>query len=186
MRVSLFWANYGSPVDLLHKSHHAPVPYPTMHYCVIKKSVHVCTILLQNSALQDICLVHCGICEMGLLQALWRKFTIKQEFLLSRLYKIILHKFYLLLKLILHIHHHLLPLSHCVKIIDLITRKKLCNLASANHTNTIRNFEFPQNCLTKIVFGLSKIDPNIFFTCSTILFKAGPNNVQIVCIVIIL
>ena len=37
--------------------HHAP-------YC--DRNVHVCTFLSQNGALWDICLMHCGICDMGL------------------------------------------------------------------------------------------------------------------------
>ena len=32
-----------------------------------QKCAHVCTFLLQGRALWDICLMHCGICEMGLL-----------------------------------------------------------------------------------------------------------------------
>ena len=49
--------------------HNAPVPYPTIHHIVTE----MCTFLLQNGALQDICPMHCRICEMGLLQygALW-------------------------------------------------------------------------------------------------------------------
>ena len=39
-------------------SHHAP-------FC--NRNVHTCTFLLQNSALWEIGLVHCGICEMCLL-----------------------------------------------------------------------------------------------------------------------
>ena len=31
------------------------------------RNVHMCAHLLQNGALWDICLVHCGICEIGLL-----------------------------------------------------------------------------------------------------------------------
>ena len=44
----------------------------TMHQsripqCIIlwQKFAHVCTFLLQNGALWDVCLTHCGICEMG-------------------------------------------------------------------------------------------------------------------------
>ena len=48
--------------DLSHKSHNAPVTYPLMHHFVTE----MCT-LLQNGALWDICLMHCGICEMNLL-----------------------------------------------------------------------------------------------------------------------
>ena len=42
----------------------SPIWYPTMHHFVTEMS-HVCTFLLQNGALWDICLMHCGICEMG-------------------------------------------------------------------------------------------------------------------------
>ena len=51
-------------IDLLHKSHNAPVPYPTMHHFVTE----MYTFLLQNGALCDIQLMHCGICEMDLLR----------------------------------------------------------------------------------------------------------------------
>ena len=50
-------------IDPDRKSHNASVPYPTMHDFV----THVCTFLLQNGALWDICLMDYGICEMGLL-----------------------------------------------------------------------------------------------------------------------
>ena len=49
-------------IDPFHKSHNAPVPYPTIHHFVAE----MCTFLLQKGALWDICLMHCGICEMGL------------------------------------------------------------------------------------------------------------------------
>ena len=51
------------PIDLLQKSHNAPVPCPTMHHFVTE----MCTFLLQNGALWDICFILCGICEMSLL-----------------------------------------------------------------------------------------------------------------------
>ena len=52
------------PIDLIHKSHNAPVPYPTMHYFV--SDMCTCfTFLLQNDAMHDICLMHCGIWAMG-------------------------------------------------------------------------------------------------------------------------
>ena len=41
-------------------------PCPTTHH-FYKKCAHVCTFLPENGALRDICLIHCGICEMGLL-----------------------------------------------------------------------------------------------------------------------
>ena len=46
----------------MHKSH---VPQCTILW---QKCAHVCTFLLQNDALWDIYLMHCGICEMGLLR----------------------------------------------------------------------------------------------------------------------
>ena len=46
--------------DSSHKSHNAPVPYPTTHHFVAE-SAHMCTFLFQNSALRDTALVHYGI-----------------------------------------------------------------------------------------------------------------------------
>ena len=43
--------------------HHA-VPYPTIHHFVTE----MCTFLLQNGALRDIYVMHCGICSMDLLK----------------------------------------------------------------------------------------------------------------------
>ena len=37
---------------------------PNAEFCY--RNVHVSTFLLQNAALWDVCLMHCGICEMGL------------------------------------------------------------------------------------------------------------------------
>ena len=54
---------YMITVDPLHKSQNAPVPCPTMHHFVTEMR----TFLLQNGALWDVCLMHCGIFEMGLL-----------------------------------------------------------------------------------------------------------------------
>ena len=48
--------------DLSHKSHNAPVAYPTMHHFVTE----MCTFLLQNCALWDFCLMYYGICELVL------------------------------------------------------------------------------------------------------------------------
>ena len=42
-----------------------PVLCPTMHQFVTE----MCTFLLQNGALWDICPIHCGICETGLWQS---------------------------------------------------------------------------------------------------------------------
>ena len=53
-------------IDLNHKSHNAPLPYPTMNHFVTEYA-NMCTFLLQNGALWDICLMHCGICTIGLL-----------------------------------------------------------------------------------------------------------------------
>ena len=50
-------------IDLLHKTHDAPVPYPMMHHFVAE----MCTLLLQNAALWDICVIHWGNSEIGLL-----------------------------------------------------------------------------------------------------------------------
>ena len=47
-------------IDLLHKSHNAPVLYPTMHQFITE----MCTILLQNRALWVIFLIRCTIYEM--------------------------------------------------------------------------------------------------------------------------
>ena len=49
-------------IDLLHKPHNAPVPYPTMHQYITK----MCTILflLKNHAIWVISLMRCGICEI--------------------------------------------------------------------------------------------------------------------------
>ena len=40
---------------------HWSVPHPRMRHFVTE----MCTFLFQNGALWDICLVHCGICEIG-------------------------------------------------------------------------------------------------------------------------
>ena len=44
--------------------HAASDKYTTMHHFVTE----MCTILLQNGALWDVILVHCGICATSLLQ----------------------------------------------------------------------------------------------------------------------
>ena len=51
-------------ITLLHKSHNAPVPFPTMHHSVTE--LYRCG-QVSVTKLWDICLLHCGICEMGLL-----------------------------------------------------------------------------------------------------------------------
>ena len=47
-------------IDLWHKPHDAPVPYPTRYHSVTE----LCMFLLQKGALWYICLMHCGICEV--------------------------------------------------------------------------------------------------------------------------
>ena len=42
------------------------IKYPTMHHFVTKMCT--CTLMLQNGAMWDIWLMHCGICEIGLLR----------------------------------------------------------------------------------------------------------------------
>ena len=56
-----------SVIHSLHKSHTALVLYPTMHHFVAE----ICLFLLTCAALWDICLMHRGICEMGLLPKWW-------------------------------------------------------------------------------------------------------------------
>ena len=48
-------------MEISHKSHNASDKYPTMHHFVTEMCTHVCTFLLQNDALWDMALVHCGI-----------------------------------------------------------------------------------------------------------------------------
>ena len=48
------------PIDPSHKSHNASDKYPTVLHFVTEMR----TFLLRNSALRDMCLMHCGICEM--------------------------------------------------------------------------------------------------------------------------
>ena len=62
-------------IDLIHKSHNAQVRHPTMHHFVTEMctcmhfSVAKCCIVRHlSNALWDIYLMHCGICEMGLLR----------------------------------------------------------------------------------------------------------------------
>ena len=50
-------------IDLLHKSHNAPVPYPTTHNSVTE----ICTCVhISVTKWWGICLMPCGICEMDL------------------------------------------------------------------------------------------------------------------------
>ena len=53
--------------DLLHKSHNAPVPCVSHNAPFVKE---MCTFLLQNGELWDICLMHYGI---GLIKCVWHK-----------------------------------------------------------------------------------------------------------------
>ena len=62
-RDSLSWQPQPA-IDLIHKSHNPPVPYPTMHHSV-QKYRHV-PISVLNGALWDMELMHCGICEIVL------------------------------------------------------------------------------------------------------------------------
>ena len=48
-------------IDLLHKPHNAPVPYPTRHQYITEMYI----ILLQNHALWVISLMHCGIVDIS-------------------------------------------------------------------------------------------------------------------------
>ena len=53
--------------DLIHKSHNALFPHPTMHHsqCTIKnRNVHISVL---NGVLWDMEQVYCVICEIGLL-----------------------------------------------------------------------------------------------------------------------
>ena len=52
------WGCNMIPVDQSHKSHNAPVPYPTMHHF----GTEMRTFLFQSDALWDMGQVHCGIC----------------------------------------------------------------------------------------------------------------------------
>ena len=55
--ISLYW------IEQSHKSHSAPVPYPTIHHFGTK----MFTYLFQSGALWDKGQMHCGICEIVLL-----------------------------------------------------------------------------------------------------------------------
>ena len=50
-----------APTDPFHQSQNASEKYPTMHHFVTE----MCTFLLQNVALWDMGLLHCGIYELG-------------------------------------------------------------------------------------------------------------------------
>ena len=74
-------------IDQSQKSHNASEKYPTIHHF----STKICTFLLQNNALWDIRLVHCGICEIS--QWLWSLNVVNRytlEWTLNRFYWTIL------------------------------------------------------------------------------------------------
>ena len=50
-------------IDLIHKSHNAPISQPTMHHSEQKCNVYM---FVLNDALWVMEHVHCGICEIGL------------------------------------------------------------------------------------------------------------------------
>ena len=50
-------------IDQFHRSHNAPVPYPTIHHI----GTEMCTFLFHCGVLWDMGLVHCGISEADLL-----------------------------------------------------------------------------------------------------------------------
>ena len=56
-----------------HKSHNASDKYPTLHHFATGMCTHVHVFLLsvENGALWDMGLVHCGICKIGLTQPVW-------------------------------------------------------------------------------------------------------------------
>ena len=54
-------------IDLIDKSHNAPLPYPTMHHS--EQNVHIS--VLNGVFLWDMGQVHHGICEIGLLRFHW-------------------------------------------------------------------------------------------------------------------
>ena len=80
---------YLQTIDFLHKPHTAPVPYQIKPHFVTKMCAHAhisvtkwcfishkaqfcnrkCTFRLPNCSLRDICLMHCGMCGIGLLLA---------------------------------------------------------------------------------------------------------------------
>ena len=51
-------------IDQSHKSHNAPVPYPTKDHF----GTEMYTFMFHCHALWDMGQVHCGICEIGLFQ----------------------------------------------------------------------------------------------------------------------
>ena len=51
-------------IDLVNKHHNAPITYPIMHHFVSEMCIYI-YIYSQNGTLWDICLMYCGICEMG-------------------------------------------------------------------------------------------------------------------------
>ena len=59
-------------IDLIHKSHNAPVSYPTMH-----NSEQQCAPFCFEGCIVGYGAVHCGICEIGQLRHFFGKFVIQ-------------------------------------------------------------------------------------------------------------
>ena len=73
--VTLSRRNNDVIIDLIHEYHNAQVPHPTMHHFVTEMCTCMhfsvakwCIVGHLSNALWDIYLMHCGICEMGLLR----------------------------------------------------------------------------------------------------------------------
>ena len=102
-----------STLYLSPKSHNTPVPYSTTH--------HVATILLQSFALWDICLMHCGLCEMDL--SMHWGLTIMPDIFQTTFLNAFLFQIHGYYGILLEIHHHLFikwlsleqSLSHMLK-----------------------------------------------------------------------
>ena len=60
-------------IDLSHKSHNAPAPYPTMHH--FETEMCTCVHISVYGASCGICLMHCGISEICLLAPKHRSAT---------------------------------------------------------------------------------------------------------------
>ena len=68
-RIRVMSSHHWAPIiDQSHKSHNAPVPYPTMHHFVTEMCtcLHISVTKWCNVGYWVIYLMHCGICEMGL------------------------------------------------------------------------------------------------------------------------
>ena len=62
------WSGMKNALELLHKSHNARVPYPTMHHFVTDIHVHVCAKFCYKMVHYGIFVIHRGIYEMGLMK----------------------------------------------------------------------------------------------------------------------